>query len=570
MNEQEKEKFLKIETGAVTGFPEKEPLGPDAQIVVDQKRGVIVKIGNPREINEWLKGLESQKALGLHPGYELTNLSVKDSEIIPGLVDTHTHPVLYSMLEAVEPQYLFGIKEKEKLIKALKERYQKDREPVLGLGWDTVALRDLSGDDLDEVCNNEPIIVIDPSFHGGIVNSKGREILGRLAENYEKENKTKLRGELSSTGRITEEFVTLALNFFESRRTVEQTSETTVKWLERELSHGITDTHDMFLSTPQELSSLLMAIEKWKGKYKEQEFPISRFFVRPVILKQIERQATSLIGIGDKFRTLIEKRVVGIKLLADGSIGSYTAEVSEPYLDKDTQGIQFDTIKEAQEAFRLAKEMGISEIATHAIGDKAIKRAIEYAKYWLQGGEERKFRIEHYEMSGRSDILEETKEAGIWVSSQPNFVTDVVHYEKKLGRERAIILCPHQHIVKSGIPMMFGTDGMPQNMLFAIWCAVHHPNAAERLSLEEAVIASAAMAGEWEKSKRGRFAEGAPADFVVMDPKTMDHLLRKEMSDEEIRSIIGSDEKISDLTKQLDEGVRIVIKSGKIVKALKE
>jgi cytosine/adenosine deaminase-related metal-dependent hydrolase len=107
-------------------------------------------------------------------------------------------------------------------------------------------------------------------------------------------------------------------------------------------------------------------------------------------------------------------------------------------------------------------------------------------------------------------------------------------------------------------------------MLFAIWCATHHPNAKERISLEEAIIASAAMAGDYEKSKRGHLLEGAPADFVVMDPSSVDSLLKKELSQEEIREVIGSSEKIEDLTRELDEGVRAVIKSGKIVKALQK
>ncbi|MFN3301971.1 MAG: amidohydrolase family protein, partial [Patescibacteria group bacterium] len=262
----EKEKFLRIETikENVVGIPERENLGPDVQIVIDQKSGKIVKIGNPREIKEWMEGLRSQVALGARLPFEVEDLSLKDGKIIPGLVDTHTHPILYSMLEAVEPQFLFGVKEKRKLIDLLKERYKKNREPVLGLGWDTVALKDLSKEDLDEVCKEEPVIVIDPSFHGGIVNSKGIEVLSRLVDTYEKENKVKLKGELSSTGKITEEVVTMAFGFFESRKTIEEISETTVRWLERELNHGIADMHDMAMFTPFEIAAALQAREKWE------------------------------------------------------------------------------------------------------------------------------------------------------------------------------------------------------------------------------------------------------------------------------------------------------------------
>jgi len=570
MKEKTEKEYLKIEPTEVVGFPEKESLEKDAQIVVDRKEGKIVKIGNPRDVNEWFEGIKSKTALGEHPPYKVENLETKDAKLFPGLVETHSHPTLYSMLELTEPAFLFNIHDKEKLKKQIKERYKKEKGVVLGLGWDPVNIPDLSKKDLDEVSKEDSIIVMDPSFHGGIANSKGLEILDRLREAREKEIGRNLKGKMSSSGRITEEFTVLGFELAESQKSIEELAEARVDWIEKELKHGICGIHDMAAFNPYELNSILSSIEKWKKKYPDIEFPVSRFFVRPEVLAALNNKSEKIAGIAGKTMELIEKNIVGVKLLADGSIGSYTAGLERPYLDKKTKGIEYDSIKDAKEAYKMAKELGISQIATHAIGDKAIKRAIEYAKSWFEEKGEGTFRIEHFEMAGKKDILKETAQLGIWVSSQPNFITDIVSYEKKLGKERTRIICPHKSIVKANIPMMFGTDGMPQNMLFAIWCATHHPNAKERISLEEAIIASAAMAGDYEKSKRGRLTEGAPADFVVMDPSSVDSLLKKELSQEEIREVIGSSEKIEDLTRELDEGVRAVIKSGKVVKALQK
>ncbi len=62
MKEKIEKDYLKIAPTEVVGFPEKETLEKDAQIVVDRKEGKIVKIGNPRDVREWLEGIKSKTA----------------------------------------------------------------------------------------------------------------------------------------------------------------------------------------------------------------------------------------------------------------------------------------------------------------------------------------------------------------------------------------------------------------------------------------------------------------------------------------------------------------------------
>jgi predicted amidohydrolase YtcJ len=475
------------------------------------------------------------------------------------------------MLEAVEPYFLYGISKKSELIKTLKERCEREkRDIILALGWDTVHISDLSREDLDEINKEIPLIVFDPSFHGGVINSKALEILDKLKNFQEKEIGRNLKGEMSGSGRITEEFVSLAFDLVESKKTIEEMTEKSVSKIEDLLRRGVTAIHEMVAFTPREIMTIFGTYEKWKEKHPGIEFPITLFSVRPEILSLIIKNSERVAEIIDKLYEFIQKNVVGVKLFADGSIGSYTALMEKSYLDKETAGIQFDTIRNAKEAFRMAKELGILRINTHAIGNKGIRNAIEFAQHWFRESEGKGlFRIEHYEISGEKEILLATKENGIWVSSQPNFVNDIVVYEKRLGKERTRIICPHREIIEHNIPMMFGTDGMPSGMLNAIFWALHHPNKEQRISFEEAVIASAAMAGEYERSQRGKFFEGAIADFIVIDPSTLD-FLTKELDEREIKEILGSYEKFSDLSNSLDEGVRIVIKSGKIVKNLEK
>jgi len=557
--------YLKIEPGKIEGFPEAGSLGPGTQIVVDRESGTIVKIGDPREVNDWIGGLKSKKELGEVPPFKVENLTIEQAVLCPGLVDTHTHPTVFSMMGLVEPSFLFGINEKEKLKQQLKKRHKQKEGIVLGIGWSTTNIPDLSREDLDAVSEDTPVIVMDISFHGGVANTKGLEMLEKLAKKREKDIGRPLKGEMSKTGRVTEEFVVLAWEAAEAAYSVEELAEASVKWIEEQLNHGITDVHDMGVFTLKELASIIKSSEKWEEKHPGMEFPVSEFYIRPEVLADINAKSEKIADIIQRFENLITRNIVGVKIHKDGSIGSYTANLGESFLDKETKGMEYDILEEAKNAFQMAREQGIQKIATHAIGDEAIRKAIEFARCWFKEYKGKTFRIEHFEIAGKPEIIKKAAEVGIWVSSQPVFMTDIYVYRERLGEKRAYLICPHKSIVEAGIPMMFGTDGMPQNMLFALWCAVHHPNEKERLSLEEAFIAAAAMAGEYERSKRGKLTEGAPADFMVIDPQVIDDILRRELSPEEIKEVLGEGG-VNDLYRRLHEGVKIVIKSGRMVR----
>ena len=75
------------------------------------------------------------------------------------------------------------------------------------------------------------------------------------------------------------------------------------------------------------------------------------------------------------------------------------------------------------------------------------------------------------------------------------------------------------------------------------------------------------MAGEYEHSGRGKLEEGAPADFIVISPKTVDQLMGGQLPQNEIRKILGDETSATALYGTLDEGISHVIKSGEIVDA---
>src|SRR5690606_25499943 len=88
-------------------------------------------------------------------------------------------------------------------------------------------------------------------------------------------------------------------------------------------------------------------------------------------------------------------RIVGIKIICDGTIDACTAALTEPYAN----GTTYDTLwpKEALEPV-VAKAVAAGlQCALHAIGDAAVKNAIDVLA--PHAGPNARHRIEHLELS---------------------------------------------------------------------------------------------------------------------------------------------------------------------------
>ena len=91
-------------------------------------------------------------------------------------------------------------------------------------------------------------------------------------------------------------------------------------------------------------------------------------------------------------------------------------------------------------------------------------------------------------------------------------------YERRLGKDRLARNNPYRVILKSGIPLAFGSDGMPYGPLYGISGAVEAPFASQRIPFADAVrgyTAGGAFAS-FTEAKAGTLAVGNLPDFVVL------------------------------------------------------
>ena len=122
----------------------------------------------------------------------------------------------------------------------------------------------------------------------------------------------------------------------------------------------------------------------------------------------IQRKIRS--GVGSDWLT-----IGGVKLFLDGSLGSRTAWMLEPYTGSRDRGMPITGEDEAREAVAAAAAAGIAA-TVHAIGDAAVRRALDLLEGLPAVGVPH--RIEHFQCVHPVD-LERAARGGLVISMQP-------------------------------------------------------------------------------------------------------------------------------------------------------
>ncbi len=221
---------------------------------------------------------------------------------------------------------------------------------------------------------------------------------------------------------------------------------------------------------------------------------------------------------------------IGGDVFLDGSIGSCTAAVSEPFANGSLGELKY-TDDEVYVYFSTAEALGISS-GVHAIGDRAIEQCIATWERVLGGKPSprgnRHF-IEHFEIA-RPEHIEACARMGIYLSMQPQFDElwggNGQMYEARLGTARMRTMNALGRIERAGAVLCGGDDSPVCNLspLEGMHAAVHHHEPQERLTPQQAVTMytyNAARLGQVE-TQTGMLAPGYAGDLVVLDRDPFD------------------------------------------------
>ncbi|MGZ8490893.1 MAG: amidohydrolase [Gemmatirosa sp.] len=226
-------------------------------------------------------------------------------------------------------------------------------------------------------------------------------------------------------------------------------------------------------------------------------------------------------------------RIGGLKGFVDGSLGSHTAAMLEPFTDAPHDRGLFVTPPEALYAWTKGADAAGLQVMVHAIGDSAIRTQLDvFARVARENGpRDRRFRIEHAQHIAPADVPR-FGALGVIASMQPYHAIDDGRWaEKVIGPARAQRTYAFRALLDTGATVAFGSDWFvaPPTPLEGIYAAVTrrtldgaHPDGwvpTQKITVEEALRAytRGGAYAAFDEAERGTLERGKLADFVLVD-----------------------------------------------------
>ncbi len=223
-------------------------------------------------------------------------------------------------------------------------------------------------------------------------------------------------------------------------------------------------------------------------------------------------------------------RVVGIKLFADGALGSRGARLTEPYSDQPQElGLALLAYNDLLLRCREAIDHGWRSIAVHAIGDAAVETVMEvFAELRKEHSpDDVGLRIEHVQICSESVAARIAAESVV-ASVQPlHYASDLPMALRRLGNSRMPNAYRWNSLLQEGALLIAGSDAPvePPSVRRGIYefCSRDLPDGSgpspERIRREQAIAAFT----QWPHKavdtahRRGALRVGMDADIVVID-----------------------------------------------------
>lgn len=492
-----------------------------ADTLIDNVRGLQVdKTGKLQHFTGVVIGPDGKvtRLLGTgdaRPAKVNVRIDGRGRALLPGLIDAHGH--VMGLGQAALSLDVTGTRSVGELQRRLKD-YAAEHPAdawILGGGWNQELWADRkfpNAADLDAVVKDRPVVLRRVDGHALVANSAAMQAAGITAQTV-----------APIGGRIEQGlFVDQAMDLIGAKIPL-PTPVQRDAWLAKAQQilrgQGLTATADMG-TEPADWAAMRRA-----GNAGQLTVRIMSYGAGIDGAKRISPTGPTAWLYGDRLR------MEGVKLYADGALGSRGAWLKAPYSDMPgTSGLRFHT--DAQYDALVAEATRRHwQIATHAIGDAANAQVIRsYAAHGSANGDKR-WRIEHVQIVDPAD-LPGIAANGIIASMQPTHQTsDDNMAEARLGKARLAGAYAWRSITATGAHVAFGSD-------FPVESPNPFPGIAAAISRadpegqppggwrpEEKVTLAQALAGFTREPAYAGFAEdrigsldpGHWADFIFVD-----------------------------------------------------
>lgn len=442
--------------------------------------------------------------------------------IYPGFTDAHAHFVGYG--RSLFQVDLFGTASWQEAVERVKAfaAAHPDLDWIQGRGWDqnkwpgkSYPLNDL----LNSAFPDKPVVLTRVDGHAAIANQKALDLAGIKA------GQTITGGSIETiNGKLTGVLIDNACGQVYAKVPA-PSKETYAQWLEAAqkncFAQGLTTITDCGLSYRD--VDYIDALQQ-EGKLDMRLY---------VMLSDDQENYDKYLKKGP-YKT--EKLFVkGIKVYADGALGSRGACLLQPYSDKP--GWQGFLLRNKEHYDSLAQVLAGTDfqMCTHAIGDSANRAILNIYNKYLKGKNDKRWRIEHAQVISQQDFPL-FGSASVIPSVQPTHGTSDMYWAgERLGAERLKGAYAYKQLLQQNGWLPLGTDFPVEDIspFKTFLAAVVRKDASgypaagfqmeNALTREEAIRGMtiwAAKANFMEK-ETGSLEAGKKADFILLDQDLM-------------------------------------------------
>jgi len=453
-------------------------------------------------------------------GAETRVVDLAGRTVTPGLIDAHSH--LLGLGQALSAVDLTGAPTYEEVIRRVREAAARIPAGtwVYGRGWDQNRWPGKAFPAhaaLSAAVPDHPAWLTRVDGHAALVNARAMSILGIGDATKDPTGGRFLR---DAAGHLSGVLVDNAQGVRD--RLPAPPAAELQRWLGAAAHHcvafGLTTVTDMGVGQD--------AIDAYQALRRAKQLPLRA----ALFLTDSADLLQSWLARGPEIDPDARVNVRGVKLYADGALGSRGAALLEPYSDDPGNlGLLVSTGDHLEDVARRAAAAGF-QVGIHAIGDRGCLLAIDAMEKALGGPRPAaRFRLEHTQVARVQD-LERMARLGIIASMQPTHATsDMPWAEDRLGARRLERAYAWRKVLNDGGRLALGSDFPVESAdpRLGLYAAVTRQDLegkppggwlpAERLTREEA-LRGFTLDAAWSlflDQEIGSLEVGKRADLVV-------------------------------------------------------
>ncbi len=414
--------------------------------------------------------------------------------LIPGLWDAHVHLGQWALASRRLDLSRTSCAQD---VLALVARAAALGRPVVGMGQrDGTWTRQVTVTELDAVCGDVPVVLVNGDFHHGWLNTAALDALGLARRDV-----VVAEAEWFAAYPRVADLEGPAVPADYQRVLTTATAQGVVGLVDFEFGAPWTDWAQRW---HEGCDSVRVRWSPYAGQLDA---------VRAAGL----RTGAALPAAGQDGGTDDRLTVGSLKIISDGSLGSRTAWCREPYADTGGFGAPNQPEDELVAIIAEGYRNGLS-VATHAIGDRALETALAAYAATGAGGS-----IEHAQLTTPRAIADLAR-LGLVASVQPAHLLDDHETTDRVWADRAERCFTLRSMLDHGVRIAIGSDApvAPLDPWLAIATAVHRGQPGDEPWHREQAITTAEAIAACVDGRR--VAVGQPGDVALLqaDPLASD------------------------------------------------